>query len=286
MRIQYVLHILGGSVMWIKNIVIATTIIFSANGVVAKDNFITVASTTSTENSGLFDYLLPIFTEATKVEVRVVAVGTGNAIKLAENGDADVLLVHHRASEEKFINEGYGVERLDLMYNDFVIVGPASDPAKIKGQADLSLAMKAINDGQVAYVSRGDNSGTYKKELELWEQAITNAPLAAENAWFKETGKGMGASLNMAADFNAYILTDRATWLNFNNKRDLIIVVENNPKLFNYYGIIMVSPEKHTHVKVEQAQAFVDWMVSEKGQQAINGYKIKGQQAFFANAEK
>lgn len=271
--------------MWIKKIIIAAIVIFSANGATAKNEFITVASTTSTENSGLYDYLLPIFTKETNIDVRVVAVGTGNAIALAENGDADVLLVHHRESEEKFVAEGYGVERFDLMYNDFVIVGPVSDPAKIKGQEDLSMAMKAINDGKVAYVSRGDNSGTHKKEIELWVEAISGAPTAAENAWFVETGKGMGASLNMAADLNAYILTDRATWLNFNNKRDLTIIVENDPKLFNYYGIVMVSPEKHAHVKVEQAQRFIDWMVSKKGQQAISGYKIKGQQAFFANAK-
>ncbi|MCP5419100.1 MAG: extracellular solute-binding protein [Gammaproteobacteria bacterium] len=249
----------------------------------AAERFITVASTTSTENSGLFDYLLPKFTEKTGIEARVVAVGTGQAIELARKGDADVLFVHHKPSEEKFVADGQGVKRFDVMYNDFVIVGPKSDPAGVKGMKDAAGAMKKIADSDSPFASRGDDSGTHKMELGLWKNAGVDVK-AASGGWYRETGSGMGATLNTAGGMDAYALTDRATWLNFANKGDLEIVVEGDPKLFNQYGIILVNPEKHPHVKVKDGQAFIDWILSPEGQQVINGYEIKGHQAFFANA--
>lgn len=268
----------------LRNYLLIFSLLFSLQNAFADNEYITVASTTSTENSGLFDYLLPIFTEKEGIEVRVVAVGTGKAIALAENGDADVLLVHHRESEEAFIAKGFGVERFDLMYNDFIIVGPSNDPARVMGEASITQAMKSISEMGAKFISRGDDSGTHKKELELWKNAVATLPDSATHDWYIETGRGMGASINVAADMNAYILTDRATWLNFNNKGSLKIVLENDPKLFNYYGIMMVSPDKHAHIKKQAAQKFIDWMLSEDGQSSINQYKIQGQQAFFANA--
>ena len=250
----------------------------------AADKFITVASTTSTKNSGLFDELLPKFTKETGIEVRVVAVGTGKAIKLAQNGDADVLFVHHKPSEEKFVAEGYGVKRQDVMYNDFVMVGPKSDPAKVKSTKKTTEALKMIADGKQPFASRGDDSGTNKKELGLWKMGGMN-PKKDSGAWYRETGSGMGATLNVASGMNAYALTDRATWLNFKNKGDLEIVLEGDPELFNQYGIILVNPEKHAHVKKDLGQTFIDWVVGPKGQKEINAYQIKGKQAFFANAQ-
>jgi len=250
----------------------------------AADKFITVASTTSTKNSGLFDELLPKFTKETGIEVRVVAVGTGKAIKLAQNGDADVLFVHHKPSEEKFVAEGYGVKRQDVMYNDFVMVGPKSDPAKVKSTKKTTEALKMIADGKQPFASRGDDSGTNKKELGLWKMGGMN-PKKDSGAWYRETGSGMGATLNVASGMNAYALTDRATWLNFKNKGDLEIVLEGDPELFNQYGIILVNPEKHAHVKRDLGQTFIDWVVGPKGQKEINAYQIKGKQAFFANAQ-
>jgi len=247
------------------------------------DRFITVASTTSTQNSGLYEYLLPIFTKQTGIEVRVVAVGTGQAIKLAKKGDADVLFVHHKPSEQKFVAEGYGVKRSDVMYNDFVIVGPKSDPAGIKGSKNASEALKKIAAAKVPFASRGDDSGTNKKELSLWKKAGVDVA-AASGSWYRETGSGMGATLNTAAGMNAYSLTDRATWLNFKNKGDLTIVVEGDPVLFNQYGITLVNPKKYPHVKAKDGQAFIDWVLSAAGQKAISAYQIKGHQAFFANA--
>lgn len=249
----------------------------------AAEPFITIASTTSTDNSGLFDHLLPLFTEKTGTEVRVVAVGTGQAIELARKGDADVLFVHHKPSEEQLVADGMGVERFDVMYNDFVVVGPKADPAGVKGMKDVSAALKKIADAQSAFASRGDDSGTHKKELSLWKDADVDVK-AASGEWYRETGSGMGATLNTASGMNAYALTDRATWLNFENKGDLEILVEGDDKLFNQYGIILVNPEKHPHVKTQLGQAFIDWIISEEGQQAINTFTIKDQQAFFANA--
>lgn len=267
-----------------KTLFIAAILALSLGTANAAKKFITVASTTSTANSGLFDFLLPKFTEKTGIEVRVVAVGTGKAIKLAQNGDADVLFVHHKPSEEKFISEGYGVKRSDVMYNDFVMVGPKSDPAGIKGMKKAGEALKKIAASDSPFASRGDNSGTNKKELELWKGAGVD-PTGAENKWYSATGSGMGATLNVASGMNAYSLTDRATWLKFKNKGDLAILVEGDPVLFNQYGIILVNPEKHGHVKVELGQTFIDWVLGKQGQGLINEYQILGNQAFFANAQ-
>lgn len=252
---------------------------------IAAERYITVASTTSTENSGLFRYLLPQFSAETGIEVRVVAVGTGQAIKLAERGDADVLFVHHKPSELKFVAAGYGVKRYDVMYNDFVIVGPKSDPAGIRGEKDSTRAFRKIAGKQALFTSRGDNSGTYQKELSLWREAGVTMPADA-GTWYRETGSGMGATLNTASGMDAYTLTDRATWLNFNNKGNLVIALEGDPGLFNQYGIILVNSKKHPHVKTAEGQAFIRWVVSPPGQAAIDAFRIKENQAFFANAGK
>jgi len=257
--------------------------IAGAGPALAADKFITVASTTSTQNSGLFEYMLPIFTKKTGIEVHVVAVGTGQAIKLARNGDADVLFVHHKPSELKFVADGFGVKRFDVMYNDFVVVGPGSDPAGISGMKDVAAALKRVADAKAPFASRGDNSGTNKKEIELWKAAGVDAA-AASGSWYRETGSGMGATLNTTAGMNGYTLSDRATWLNFKNKGDLKILVEGDPRLFNQYGIILVSKKKFPHVKADLGQQFIDWVLSPEGQKVIGDYKIKGQQAFFPNA--
>jgi tungstate transport system substrate-binding protein len=249
----------------------------------AQDNYITVASTTSTENSGLFGHILPMFQEETGIEVRVVAVGTGQAIELARNGDADVLFVHHKPSEEQFVAEGFGVERHEVMYNDYVIVGPASDPAGVKGGKDAVDALAKIAAAEAPFASRGDDSGTHKAELALWEAAGVDVA-GASGTWYRETGSGMGPTLNTAAGMDAYALTDRGTWLSFENPQNLEIVVEGDPRLFNQYGIILVNPEKHPHVKAELGQTFIDWVLSDEGQQAIAEFKINGQQLFFPNA--
>lgn len=255
-----------------------------AGGIQAQDRFITVASTTSTENSGLFDALLPAFSYDSDIEVRVVAVGTGQAIRLARNGDADVLFVHHRPSEEMFVQEGFGVERLDVMYNDFVIVGPQEDPAKISGGADAVVALAAIAGSSSLFASRGDDSGTHKKERELWAGAGID-PTASGESWYRETGSGMGATLNVASGLDAYTMTDRATWLKTKNKGNLTVLLEGDERLFNQYGVILVASQKHAHVKSEDGQRFIDWLLSRAGQDAVNAYRIKGQQAFFANAK-
>ncbi len=249
----------------------------------ADDRFITVASTTSTQDSGLFDHILPLFQAETGIEVRVVAVGTGQAIKLAENGDADVLFVHAKAAEEKFVEASYGVERFDVMYNDFVIVGPGDDPAGIKGGSDAVAALTTIAEAQAPFLSRGDDSGTNKAELRLWKEAGIDVK-AASGTWYRETGSGMGATLNTASALPGYTMTDRATWLAFDNKADLEIVVEGDQRLFNQYGITLVNPERFAHVKAEDGQAFIDWVLSAEGQGAIAGYQVNGQQLFFANA--
>ena len=250
----------------------------------AQDQFITVASTTSTENSGLFDELLPKFQKETGIEVRVVAVGTGQAIELARNGDADVLFVHHKPSEEQFVADGFGVERHEVMYNDFVIVGPAADPAGIKDSKDAVDALAKIAAAKAPFASRGDDSGTHKAELALWQKAGIDVA-GASGTWYRETGSGMGPTLNTAAGMDAYALTDRGTWLSFENPQNLEILVEGDPRLFNQYGIILVNPEKHPHVKADLGQKFVDWVLSDEGQDAISAFKINGQQAFFPNAK-
>ncbi len=247
------------------------------------ERFITVASTTSTQNSGLFEYMLPKFQKETGVEVRVVAVGTGQAIRNAKNGDADVLFVHHKPSEEKFVAEGYGVKRFDVMYNDFVVIGPKSDPAGVGGMKDGVAALKKIAASKAPFASRGDDSGTHKKERGLWKIAGIDVKGASGN-WYRETGSGMGATLNAASGMGAYVLSDRATWLNFGNKGDLQILVEGDPRLFNQYGIILVNPKKYPHVKAAEGQQFIDWVLSGEGQQVIADYKIQGHQAFFPNA--
>jgi len=251
----------------------------------AGDRSILLQSTTSTANSGLYDVILPMFTDRTGIRVNVVAVGTGQAIRNAQNGDGDVLLVHAKSAEEEFVAAGYGVERFDVMYNDFIIVGPPGDPARIAGSKDAAAAMKAIAAGRAIFASRGDNSGTHKKEISLWKQAGVD-PAAASGTWYRETGSGMGATLNVAVGMGAYALTDRATWISFGNKRDHKIVVEGDRSLFNQYGVILVNPARHPNVKRAEGQAFIDWILGADGQKAIAGYRLDGQQLFFPNARR
>lgn len=250
----------------------------------ADDGAILIQSTTSTANSGLYDNLLPAFTQSTGIVVNVVAVGTGQAIKNAENCDGDVLLVHAKAAEEAFVAAGFGSARHDVMYNDFVIVGPSDDPAAIQGGTDAAEALTAIADTAAVFASRGDESGTHRKELLLWEAAGID-PTSDGGGWYRETGAGMGATLNTAIGMGAYALTDRATWISFQNKTDFVILVEGDAELFNQYGVIAVSPEHCPNVRAEAAQIFVDWLVSKEGQTAIDAYKLDGQQLFFANAQ-
>lgn len=247
--------------------------------------FIVVQSTTSTQNSGLFEDILPQFTEATGIEVRVVAVGTGQAIKNASNGDGDVLLVHAKSSEEQFVAQGQGVERFDVMYNDFVLVGPSSDPAGIAGGSDIVTALQAIAESGAPFASRGDDSGTHKAELKLWNMAQIDAQ-SASGGWYRETGSGMGATLNTATGMGAYVLTDRATWIAFGNKGDFKILAEGDERLFNQYGVILVNPEKHPNVKARAGQAFIDWLTGTEGQSAIASFQIDGQQLFFPNSKR
>lgn len=255
----------------------------SAAGSHAQERFITVASTTSTENSGLFDEILPAFEEETGIDVRVVAVGTGQAIVLARNGDADVLFVHHKPSEEAFVEDGYGVERFDVMYNDFIVVGPKHDPAHIRGLKNVSDAFARIAQSESIFVSRGDDSGTHKRERSLWT-AVGIDPTLDSGTWYQESGTGMGAALNIASAKNAYTFSDRGTWLSFENKADLSILVEGDDRLLNPYGVILVNSEKFAHVKSKDGQAFIDWLISGKGQKAIAAYKINGEQLFFPSA--
>ena len=254
---------------------------WSAN---ASERFIVVASTTSTENSGLYSFVLPRFSEQTGIEVRVVAVGTGQALHIAQNGDADVLLVHHRPSEDQFISQGYGVTRYDLMYNDYILVGPRDDPASVLSAANVIGAVQRIATNKSLFISRGDDSGTHKKEMELWNQSGIDTTKVG-NGWYQETGRGMGGTLNMASALDAYTLSDRATWLKFGNKGRLDILFQSDPPLFNPYGIILVNPEKHPHIKTRDGQTFIEWMLSEVGQTLIADYRILGQQAFFPTAK-
>ena len=250
----------------------------------AEDRSIVVASTTSTQDSGLFGYLLPIFKAKTGIDVKVIAQGTGQALDTALRGEADVVFVHAKPQEEKFVADGFGVKRFDVMYNDFVLIGPKSDPAGVKGK-DIVTALKAIEAKGAPFVSRGDRSGTHAAELALW--IVAGIDIAnAKGAWYREIGQGMGAALNTASAMNAYVLSDRGTWISFRNRGDLDIVVEGDKRLFNQYGVMLVSPEKHPSVKKELGQAFVDWLISPEGQAAIAGYKIDGQQLFFPDADK
>ncbi len=250
----------------------------------AEDRSIVVASTTSTQDSGLFGYLLPIFKAKTGIEVKVIAQGTGQALDTARRGDADVVFVHAKPQEENFLKEGFGVKRFDVMYNDFVLIGPKSDPAGVKGK-DIATALKAIEAKGAPFVSRGDRSGTHAAELALW--IIAGIDIAtAKGSWYREIGQGMGAALNTASAMSAYVLSDRGTWISFKNRGDLAILVEGDKRLFNQYGVMLVNPEKHPTVKKELGQTFVDWLISPEGQAAIAGYKIDGQQLFFPNAAK
>jgi tungstate transport system substrate-binding protein len=256
--------------------------LFSASAV-AQDRSIVVASTTSTEDSGLFGHILPLFKAKTGIDVKVVAQGTGQALDTARRGDADVVFVHAKSAEEKFLAEGFGVKRYPVMYNDFVLIGPRSDPAGIKGSTDILAALKTIGGKGVAFISRGDRSGTHIAELALWK--LAGIDIAADKGpWYKEIGQGMGATLNTASATNAYILADRGTWLSFKNKGDLVIAVEGDKRLFNQYGVMLVDPRRHPTVKTELGQIFIDWLVSPEGQREIADYKINGEQLFYPNA--
>jgi tungstate transport system substrate-binding protein len=249
----------------------------------AQEKSIVVASTTSTQDSGLFGHILPLFKAKTGIDVKVVAQGTGQALDTGRRGDADVVFVHAKPQEERFVAEGFGVKRFDVMYNDFVVIGPKSDPAKIKGGKDVLAAFKAIANTGSPFVSRGDRSGTHAAELALWKAAGLD-PAGTKPAWYREIGQGMGAALNTAAGMGAYLLSDRGTWISFKNKGDLQIVVEGDKRLFNQYGIILVNPAKHPTVKKDLGQKFIDWVLSSEGQNAIKSYTINGQQLFFPNA--
>lgn len=248
----------------------------------AQDRSITVASTTSTEQSGLFGHLLPRFTANTGIRVNVVAVGTGQALDVGRRGDADVVFVHDKAAEEKFLTEGFGVKRFEVMYNDFVVIGPKSDPARIVGGKDVLEALRKIAADKAPFISRGDRSGTHAAELRYWKDAGIDID-QAKGSWYREIGQGMGAALNMAAAANAYLLSDRGTWLSFKNRGELSILVEGDRRLFNQYGVMLVNPAKHPNVKATDGQAFVDWLVSPEGQRTIADYKVEGEQLFFPN---
>jgi tungstate transport system substrate-binding protein len=264
---------------------LALLLLCSAFAISAQEKFITVASTTSTEQSGLFKDLLPAFQKKTGIQVRVVALGTGQALDMGKRGDADVVFVHAKALEEKFVAEGFGVKRFEVMYNDFVLVGPKSDPARVGGTKDIVAALRKIKAAAAPFASRGDKSGTHFAELQLWKAA--GIDIAKDKGpWYRDTGSGMGPTLNTAAGMNAYALTDRGTWISFKNRGDLAISVEGDQRLFNQYGVMLVNPAKHAHVKKEMGQAFVDWVISPEGQKAIADYNIGGEQLFFPNAKK
>jgi tungstate transport system substrate-binding protein len=275
----------GGDFMFDRRFLIAAAalgvMVFAAPASFAQDKSIVVASTTSTQDSGLFNFILPRFESKTGIKVKVVAQGTGQALDTGRRGDADVVFVHARSLEEKFVKEGHGVKRHPVMYNDFVLIGPKSDPAGIKGGKDIGKALAQIKDKQAPFISRGDKSGTHNAELRLWKATGINP----EGSWYKPIGQGMGAALNTAGASGAYVLSDRATWINFKNKQNLAIVVEGDKRLFNQYGVILVNPDKHKSVKKELGQQFIDWIVSKEGQQAIRDYKINGEQLFYPNAE-
>jgi tungstate transport system substrate-binding protein len=256
-----------------------------ASAPAAAQRAIVLASTTSTQNSGLFDHILPKFKQASGIEVRVIAQGTGQALRTAQNGDADALFVHDVEAELEFVAAGHGIERREVMYNDFVIIGPGADPAKVRGLKDAPAALRRISSGTAPFVSRGDDSGTHLAELRLWRAAGIDVK-GASTAWYRSTGTGMGAVLNTAAATDGYALTDRGTWLSFANRRSLVLLVEGDPRLFNQYSVILVNPARHPHVKVAEARAFADWVVSPAGQKTIAEFVVAGQQAFFPNASK
>ena len=268
-----------------RRLVLAVALAALALPAAAQERFITVASTTSTEQSGLFGYLLPIFEKETGIAVHVVALGTGQALDVGRRGDADVVFVHDRPAEERFVREGFGVERRHVMFNDFVIVGPAADPAQVAGLHDANEALRRIADARAPFISRGDRSGTNAAELRLWQFAGVD-PTAGRGVWYREIGQGMGPALNTAAAQNAYTLSDRGTWLSFRNRQDLRILVEGDARLFNQYGVILVNPQRQPHVKADDGQRFIDWILSPAGQSAIGSYKINGEQLFFPNADQ
>jgi tungstate transport system substrate-binding protein len=268
-----------------RRIFLAMLLALAGGSAQAQDRFITVASTTSTEQSGLFGFLLPVFEKESGIKVRVVALGTGQALDLARRGDADVVFVHAKAAEEKFVAEGHGVKRFPVMYNDFVLIGPKGDPARIGGGKDIVEALKKVRSAQAPFVSRGDRSGTHMAELDLWKASGIDLE-QARGSWYRDTGQGMGPALNTAASMNAYVLADRATWLAFRNRGDLAILVEGDRRLYNQYGVILVNPDRHPTVKRDLGQKFVDWLISPTGQKAIAGYRINGEQLFFPNARQ
>jgi tungstate transport system substrate-binding protein len=265
----------------------AAMVLACGSSALAQDKSIVVSSTTSTQDSGLFGHILPLFKAKTGIEVKVLSQGTGQALDTGRRGDADVVFVHAKSQEEKFVADGFGVKRHPVMYNDFILIGPKSDPAGVRGE-DVVAALKKIKDKAASFISRGDRSGTHAAELALWKAADIDIAKDKEaktlGPWYKEIGQGMGAALNTASAANAYVLADRGTWLSFKNRGELDIVVEGDNRLFNQYGVILVNPAKHAHVKKELGQAFIDWLVSAEGQKAINDYKINGRQLFFANA--
>jgi tungstate transport system substrate-binding protein len=264
-------------------LVLALASLIAGPALAQSERFITVSSTTSTTDSGLFTHILPLFKAKTGIDVRVVSQGTGQALDTGRRGDADVVFVHARAQEMKFVEDGFGIERKPVMYNDFVLIGPKADPAGIKGGKDIVAALKAVQAKGALFISRGDKSGTHAAELNLWKAADI-AIETTKGPWYREIGQGMGAALNMASAQNGYVLSDRATWLNFRNRGELQIMVEGDRRLFNQYGVILVNPARHPHVKAKDGQAFIDWLVGADGQAAINAYKINGEALFFANA--
>ena len=251
---------------------------------IAQDKSIVVSSTTSTTDSGLFNHILPLFKTKTGIDVKVVSQGTGQALDTGRRGDSDVVFVHAKAQEEKFVAEGFGVKRFPVMYNDFVLIGPKSDPVGVRGSKDITDALKKIKAKASPFISRGDKSGTHSAELNLWKAAGLDIAGADKGDWYKEIGQGMGAALNTASASNGYVLSDRGTWINFKNRGELDVAVQGDERLFNQYGVMLVSPEKHKHVKKAEGQVFIDWLVSPEGQKAIADYKINGQQLFFSNA--
>src|SRR3984893_12303339 len=263
--------------------IMCLALVIGIRPVIGQDKSIVVASTTSTQDSGLFDYILPIFKAKSGIEVKVVAQGNGQALDTGRRGDADVVLVHAKPDEEKFLAEGHGVKRYPVMYNDFILVGPRSDPAGVNGNKDIVKSLKAIKSKQAPFLSRGDRSGTNQAELQVW-QAEGIAIATDKGPWHRDIGQGMGAALNMASRMDAYTLSDRGTWISFKNKGNLVIAVEGDKKLFNQYGVMLVNPQKHPSVKKELGQQFIDWLVSPEGQKAIADYKIDGQQLFYPNA--
>jgi tungstate transport system substrate-binding protein len=270
--------------MLTRRLLIAVTASLAFAGqTIAQDKSIVVASTTSTQDSGLFGYLLPMFKDRTGIDVKVVAQGTGQALDTGRRGDADVVFVHAKLAEEKFLAEGFGVKRFPVMYNDFILVGPKTDPAGIKGSKDIAAALGAIKAGGADFISRGDKSGTHQAELNLWKVAGIDIA-RSKGPWYKEIGQGMGAALNTASASNAYVLADRGTWLSFKNRGELVVAIEGDKRLFNQYGVMLVNPEKHPSVKKDLGQQLIDWLVSSEGQKAIADYKINGAQLFYPNA--